>query len=55
MPRWHFEQVFATLAGLTEERGSLAGSSRWAVWQSAQLAVTVRPDCIRPFPWMLSR
>ena len=33
----------AMLARFTLERGSAAGSSRWAVWQSAQLAVTVRP------------
>ena len=50
MPRWHCAQVRAMLARLTLERGSEAGSSWCAVWQSAQSAVTVSPLSISPFP-----
>src|SRR5579885_2602965 len=35
MPRWHCAQVRATLARFTLERGSRAGSSWCALWQSA--------------------
>ncbi len=37
-----------------EERGSVCGSTKCAVWQLVQTAVTVRPFLNRPSPWMLS-
>ena len=39
---------------LTLERGSACGSTRWAVWQLVQVAVTVSPLLRSPLPWMLS-
>ena len=54
MPRWQRAQVVATFAGLTLDAGSVCGSSPCAVWQSTQVAVTVRPLSSSPLPWMLS-
>ena len=54
MPWWHWPQVSGTFARLTLEVGSVRGSSPCAVWQSVQVAVTVRPLFSSPLPWMLS-
>ena len=50
IPWWQRPQVSPMLARFTLDWGSLAGSSRWAVWQSAQLSVTVSPLSTSPLP-----
>jgi hypothetical protein len=40
---WHWVQVRATLARAMLERGSVCGSTLWAVWQEVHTAVTIRP------------
>ncbi len=54
MPWWQLPQVAGTFARLTLEAGSVRGSTPCAVWQSVQVAVTVRPLFSSPLPWMLS-
>src|SRR5271169_4882893 len=54
MPWWQAPHVAGTFLGLTDDSGSEAGSSRCAVWQLVQVAVTVNPLFRSPLPWMLS-
>jgi hypothetical protein len=37
-----------------DDREFVCERIRWAVWQDAQVAVTVSPFFINPSPWMLS-
>ena len=42
-PGWHDPQVWARLAALTVERGSLDGKILWTPWQEAQFATVCEP------------
>src|ERR1039458_6130272 len=51
---WHLVQVLAMLALAMDERGSVCGSTKCAVWQLVQTAATVSPLVKSAWPWRLS-
>jgi len=55
LPAWQLlePQVAARLAGLTDERGSLAGRLWCGVWQSEHIAADWWPTPVA-LPWKLS-
>lgn len=51
-PWWQRPHVSGCRAGFTDDSGSLAGRTLWAVWHDVHVALTTRPLSRSPLPWI---